>query len=46
MILNGKFDQKTAIVTGAGSGIGREVALGRARAALTRISSHFGGDAS
>ena len=32
MILNGKFDQKTAIVTGAGSGIGREVALGLARA--------------
>lgn len=31
MILNGKFDQKTAIVTGSGSGIGREVALGLAR---------------
>ena len=31
MILNGKFDQLTAIVTGAGSGIGREVALGLAR---------------
>lgn len=31
MIVNGKFAQKTAIVTGAGSGIGREVALGLAR---------------
>jgi 2-hydroxycyclohexanecarboxyl-CoA dehydrogenase len=31
MILNGKFDQLTAIVTGAGSGIGRQVALGLAR---------------
>jgi NAD(P)-dependent dehydrogenase (short-subunit alcohol dehydrogenase family) len=31
MILNGKFAQKTAVVTGAGSGIGREVALGLAR---------------
>ena len=28
---NGKFQQKTAIVTGAGSGIGREAALGLAR---------------
>jgi 2-hydroxycyclohexanecarboxyl-CoA dehydrogenase len=31
MIVNGKFAQKTAVVTGAGSGIGREVALGLAR---------------
>lgn len=28
---NGKFHQKTAVVTGAGSGIGREAALGLAR---------------
>ena len=31
MQANGKFQQKTAIVTGAGSGIGREAALGLAR---------------
>jgi 2-hydroxycyclohexanecarboxyl-CoA dehydrogenase len=30
MLANGKFQQKTAIVTGAGSGIGREAALGLA----------------
>jgi 2-hydroxycyclohexanecarboxyl-CoA dehydrogenase len=30
MVSNGKFQQKTAIVTGAGSGIGRAVALGLA----------------
>jgi len=38
MTLNGKFDQKTAIVTGAGSGIGREVALGLARESLSATS--------
>ena len=31
MVSSGKFHQKTAIVTGAGSGIGREAALGLAR---------------
>jgi 2-hydroxycyclohexanecarboxyl-CoA dehydrogenase len=31
MASNGKFEQKTAIVTGAGSGIGRAAALGLAR---------------
>src|ERR1035437_6278528 len=31
MVSNGKFERKTAIVTGAGSGIGREAALGLAR---------------
>jgi 2-hydroxycyclohexanecarboxyl-CoA dehydrogenase len=31
MIFNGKFEKKTAIVTGAGSGIGRAAALGLAR---------------
>jgi 2-hydroxycyclohexanecarboxyl-CoA dehydrogenase len=31
MVSNGKFQQKTAIVTGAGSGIGRAAALGLAR---------------
>jgi len=31
MVSNGKFEQKTAIVTGAGSGIGRAAALGLAR---------------
>ena len=30
MVSNGKFEQKTAIVTGAGSGIGRAAALGLA----------------